>query len=355
MFPSFPIALIALIISIFALIKGSDLFLNAASKIAKHFGTTEFFIGLTLVAISTSLPELATSITATFAKHPGIIMGNIIGSNIANIGLVLGLTLVFTTIFVKKYEYEKIFIMLLSILLFSLFATDLQISRFEAVILFGAFLLYFGSIFKVRDRIRDFRKYFFTMLELRGLLSLQRIKEIKQEKDHLKKGQRLKKRLAREAFLYELVREFAVLVFGLVLIVLGAKFTVESAVDIALFMHISETVVATVFIAVGTSLPELFVSITGIIKGYKKMILGNLIGSNVFNTLAIIGFVGILKPITFNSITLKFLIPAMLVFSFLLYIFLKKSHKLEKIEGITLFVLYASFLAVLFLTSIAVG
>lgn len=351
MFPSLWISLIALIISLAVLVKGADLFLGAASKIAKHFGISEFIIGLTLVSVGTSLPELATAITASFAKTPEIIMGNIIGSNIANIGLVLGITLIFVTVLIKKHEFDRIYIMLLSILLFALFASDLQISRFEAAILLVSFLLYFGGFFKVREKIKHYKQYFSSALELRGLLSLKKLREIRAARKKMHAGERISKKLAREAYLYEMVRESAVLVAGIVLIIVGSKFTIDSAVDLAFFLNAPQVIVAALLIAVGTSLPELFVNLTGIKKGYTKMVLGTILGSNIFNILAIIGIAGIISPITITKSTLTFLIPAMLIFSFVLFFILRRGHKIGRMEGISLTVLYVLFLLALLSSS----
>lgn len=351
MFPTLALAFIALIISLAVLIKGSSLFLDGASKIAKHLGVSEFLIGFTLVSIGTSLPELATSVTASIAKTPAIIMGNITGSNVANIGLILGLALIFLTIRIRKHEFERVYIMLLAVLLFALFASDLIISRFEAVILLVSFLLYFGGIFKVKEKFKHYKDYFSYFLELRGLLSLKKLRELKRVRADIKDGRRLSKKLVREAYLYQMVRESAVIFLGLILLALGGRFTIISAIDIASFLNFPQAVVAALLIAVGTSLPELFVNMTGVIKGQTRLILGNILGSNIFNILAVVGIAGIIRPIAVEVSTLTFLIPVMLIFSFLLFVFLKRSPKIGRIEGIIFYVLYAIFLFLLFALS----
>lgn len=350
MFQNLWIALVVLVTSLIILVKGADFFLNSASKIAKHFGISEFIIGLTVVSVGTSLPEFATVISATLADKPGLILGNLIGSNIANIGLVLGLTLMFATVAVRTYEFEKIFIMLISVLLFSLFASDLVITRYESIILVGTFLLYTVSIFRFNIKFKKpktYREYFSFFFKLRGLIDLQRLREYKESaKD--RKSRRPPKRLIKEAFLYEVFRAFALMIVGIILLVIGAKFTVSSAVDLAFFLQVPQSVVAALLIAVGTSLPELFINLTGVARGYTKIVLGNIIGSNIFNIAVILGIAGIIRPVTLNGTTLNFLIPAVLIFSFLLFFFLRRTQKIGRLEGIALYVLYVIFLFLLF-------
>ncbi len=353
MFSSLFVAFLALIVSLLILVKGADMFLESASKIAKHFGMSEFVVGLTLVSIGTSLPELANAITASITKEPGIIMGNIIGSNIANIGLVLAITLIITTITIKQYEYEKIFITLLAVLMFSLFASDLQISRYEALIMIALFFVYFRGIFKIKHKHKNQKKFFSSLLELRGLLSFSKLRELNQARNNSEHG-KLPKKFMKEALFYESIREFIILIIGIALIILGSRYTIFSAVDISVFLNVQQSVIAAFIVAIGTTLPELFVNLTGIKKGYKDLVLGNLLGSIVFNSLIIIGIASLINPIKVNIITLRFLIPSMLVFCFLLFVFFKKSQELRRREGILLLFLYILYIAVLLLTSIHV-
>lgn len=333
MFNNLIIALIALLISITVLLKGSNLALSSASRIGRHFNVSKFIIGLTLVALGTSLPELANAIAASLSNNPGIIMGDIIGSNIANIGLVLALTLIFLSIRVKKQEFERVYMMLLSLLLFSLFSTDLIISRPEAIILFGSFVLYLNGVFKkIKAKFPTYREYF-LYFDFKRLLSFKILGSKDKEK--------------REAFFYEVIRDFFIFFFGMALVSVGAKFTVISAVDIAYLLKVPQAFIAATMLAIGTSLPELSVTLAGIRQGHHKLVFGNIVGSNIFNTLAVVGIAGLLNPIEIQRITLNFLIPAMLAFSFLLLLILKKTLVLKKFHGRVLLVLYLAFIFLL--------
>lgn len=343
MFQTLGIAFMALIISIIALVKSADILLNSASKLAKSFGISEFVIGLTIVSMGTSLPELATSIAASLAGDPGIIIGNIAGSNIANIGLILAIPLFFTRIRVKKREFDGMYMVLFSALLFVLFATDLTISGVEAAILLLVFYLYMNRIFKINRSFKEYRKNVMAAIKARrenGWFTSygKKIRGVSKEK--------------RERNL-ETVRALIALIVGIALLAISSKYIVISAVDISNMLMIPQATIAAILIAVGTSLPELLVSIRGISKGKKGLVFGNIIGSNIFNVLAIGGVAGLLGPIAVSSMALNFILPSMLFFSLALFVLLKRRMELRRGEGILLLALYAAFVALLLRISFA--
>ena len=342
MFQTLGIAIIALIVSIIVLVKSSDIFIGAASRLAKSFGVSEFVIGLTVVSMGTSLPELATSIAASIKGDSGIVVGNIAGSNIANIGLILAIPLLFTIMKVGKKELDGVYMVIFSALLFLLFSTDFEISTAEAVILLLIFSLYMNGVFKVGKKLKEYQKYSASIIKnrgLNGLISAHFLKIRGSGKDKEKNISTIKALIS--------------LAIGIVFLAISSKYTVISAIDLSQMLKIPQVTVAAVLIAIGTSLPELFVSIRGIKKGYKGMVFGNIIGSNIFNILAIGGVAGLIRSIAVSNVSLNFILPAMLLFSLALFFLLKKQKqmKLRISDGAILLALYVIFVILLLKSS----
>jgi len=341
MFQSLSVAFAVLIISIIVLVKSADIILSTASKLAKNFGISEFIIGLTIVSLGTSIPELATSIAASLAGDTGVVMGNIAGSNIANIGLILAIPLLFTKIKVRKREFDRMYMALFTALVFVLFSTDKIISGAEAAILLLIFFLYMNGIFKITKGVKAYGKYF--------------VASIRSNKMSLLFGGYEKRRKKRDGgkkkWDLETLKPSIGLLVGISLLAISSKYTVTSAVDISSILEIPQATIAAILIAVGTSLPEFLVSIRGIKKGYKGMVFGNIVGSNIFNILAVGGIAGLIGPIAISNITLRFILPAMLFFSLVLFVLLKRKLELKKADGIILLLLYAVF--VIFLLKIS--
>ena len=297
---------IEFIIGFILLIKGSDIFIDGAAEIAKKIGVSEHMIGLTLVAFATSLPELAVSSIASFNKESGIALGNVIGSNIANICLVLGIAAIIMQLkTTKEMGRDAIFMTLVALLLFALMAFDEKIDRYDAII----FLLIYGGFIYYLYKTRKVNK------------------EIKVEQGGY-------------------VKDSAFVVFGSIGVVLGAHFLVESSVGIAELLEISPLIVGLTIIAFGTSLPELASTITAALKKKHGIAIGNVIGSNIINILLVLGVAGAITPIGAEEkvyVTMPFLL-----FVSLLTIILVRS-KIGKKGGILLLILYACFIALLIL------
>ncbi|MBW2965728.1 calcium/sodium antiporter [Candidatus Woesearchaeota archaeon] len=343
-----------LILGLILLVKGADYFIKSAASIAKKLGISEFIIGLTLVALGTSIPELASSIVASMKNATGIIIGNVVGSNIANIGLIIGVAATIALIKTKKAMLNRDgYIMLFVTGLFYLFMINGIISRIEA----GIFLLlYIGYIIFLIEEKPEFEEYHFGHF-LRYFLRFQYLITIKSRifspKDKKKKEiPPAQKREMKELFKVGLIKDFLIVIIAGSAVVLGAKYLIESAIFFANLFNIPENMIGLSIIAVGTSLPELMVSISAARKGYGNIAIGNIIGSNITNILLIIGVSGLILPISIIKSTLYYTAPFMIFMSLLLLIFIRSYWSIRRIEGTIFLVLYAVFMTILFVNGI---
>lgn len=370
------------------LVKGADLFVTSSSLIAKRFGVSEFIIGLTLVSIGTSVPELASSLTASFEQASGIVIGNVVGSNIANIGLIASTAGLLSTVKTEKLMLKRDgYIMLFSAVLFFLFILDFRISRIEAFIFL---LLYFVYLLFLLDKVRKheediyFKGFMIYLIKLeyifdinarvktgvRGRIEERRIKnsrkEIYEETDEEsgkeEKIQSENKTYSEIKAEYEaetenetenlsessLLREFIKLIASGIAIVIGAKYFVEQSIFFALLLEIPETIVGVSLVAVGTSLPELMVTVSASRSGYASIGIGNVIGSNITNTLLILGCSGLVYPLTVTENTVYYIAPFMLFISLMFLLFIRTGWRIKRYEALILFLIYAGFMVFIF-------
>ena len=307
------INIILLIVGFVILIKGADIFVDGASGIATNFKVPKMLIGLTIVAFGTSAPEFAVSVKSLLSHNGEIVLGNVIGSNILNILLILGASSLVHPLSVKNSTVKKelpitmlittLFIVLLSDSLFDKGITNI-FTRSDGIV-----LLLFFSVF------------------IYYLISMTRKK---QEDDTEIKSLPLSK-----AIIYTIV--------GIIGIVAGSNFVVDSASTIASLLGISERMIALTIIALGTSLPELVTSLTATKKGEYDIAIGNVVGSNIFNIGMVIGvpvaLFGGIPNITFSYIDLM----VMLVSAVLLFMFSFNDYKLSKKEGIVFLILFITY------------
>ncbi len=297
------------VIAMGVLIWGADLIINQSERIALKFKIPEFIIGATLIALGTSLPEMAASIAASMNGKPDIAIANVIGSNILNI------TLVLATVFIisKKINPARDFFAkdstwaLVPVLVFILMILDGMISRFDAallLLLMGAYLLFL----------------------------LQDAKNIPEEDlEDLDEGT------------FSWTKVIPVLFGGFILVIVGAHFTVESASEIARDFGISEWIIGIIMISLGTSLPELVVSISAAMKGKVDMAIGNIIGSNMANTTVVLGAAALVNPMAINAPMYFFDIATMIVATLLL-VFITANKLYTKSAGISLIIILGLFL-----------
>lgn len=288
------------------LVKGADWFVDGASGIADRFGIPQLVIGLTIVAMGTSAPEAAVSITAALKGNAEITVGNVVGSNILNILIILGLASAITSIAVAKttIKYEIPFMLIVTLLLLGMGATGGTINRVEGVVLwifFILYLLYMGWMAKTGQAASD-------EISVQGSIG----------------------------------KMLVMVVIGLVLIVWGSNVTVDAATSLARIFGMSERFIGLTIVALGTSLPELFTSVSAARKGKADIAIGNIVGSNIFNILFVVGTSALIIPVAFVS---SFIVDCLVAVAagVILWLFVFKKQKLTRTGGIVMLVCYALY------------
>ena len=255
------IQLLLLVLGFVMLVKGADLFVDGASGIATKFGIPQMVIGLTIVAMGTSAPEAAVSITAAFAGNADITIGNIVGSNVLNILIILGISsLVYPLAVQKSTLIIDIPVVLFATAILFLLGFDGTISRFDGIIMLAFFVAYLIYLFNVAKKEKSAQEKLTASSELPESEEIA-IKNV------------------------SLVKAAVFTVVGLVLIVGGSNFVVKSATAIATALGLSQRFIGLTIVALGTSLPELFTSVTAAMKKNSDIAIGNIVGSNIFNIL----------------------------------------------------------------------
>ncbi|RZP10294.1 MAG: calcium/sodium antiporter [Flavobacteriales bacterium] len=300
---------IFLVLGLVLLVVGSDLLLRSSIDLSLKYNVSKLVIGLTIVSFATSAPELLISISSVLKNSSDIAISNVIGSNIANIGLVFSIALLFVTINIKKenIKYDFPWLIIVS-LLFIWFLQDSQIDRFEGVVFTSVLVLFIIFSFKVRANESEDLDDLST-----SNMSLSKI------------------------FIY--------LALSSILLYSGSELFVESSIFFANYFGVSERVIGLTMVAMGTSLPELATTLVAIYKKELDISIGNIIGSNIFNILAVIGITSIIRTLSIKSSEiLSFDIYVMFAFSAVLgvFFFFPRKYKMYSIHG--LFLLSAFFL-----------
>lgn len=310
------ISLLWLAIGSAALYYGAEWLVGGGSKTAKKLGISPLIIGLTLVAYGTSAPELVVSVDAALAGEGGISIGNVVGSNICNIALILGLCAVITPLTVNRAMLKSdVPVMAVTAVAFCLiYWWQDGVGRIGGLILFAGFVLYNIKV----------------IISAKKEAAANSLNESAEED-----GEKAEKPL----YLYLLLA-----VFGLVVLVLGSKAFLKGAIEIAKLTGLSNTVIGLTIVAVGTSLPELATSVVAAIKGERDIAIGNVVGSNIFNILLIMGVAPLIAPLTGANIQFWDLV-ALLATTFLLIPFMITGFRLNRAEGVILLAMYGAYTA----------
>lgn len=368
--------LFSLFFGLVVLVRSSDVFVESAVRLAKFLGISSFVIGLTVVAVGTSVPELATSVSAALKDSSGIILGTVVGSNISNIGLIMAIAiLVGGAVKVERKIFEKdVFLLLVVSVLFFYFLLDSVISFTEGLILLFSFAAYFFFLFAVEFKFKEFFEFKNFMKSFYGvssfLLNLSFYREIlKQgfdpktysamikdnpeifEKKSPPKGSKEEKEAVVEyekSLVSGLARNMLLLFFSGLGVWIGSEFTVSGAISTAQIFGIAPEIISFTIIAVGTSLPELSVSFSSVKKGFHEIFLGNIIGSNISNILLVAGISALITTlnVSFSLIMLPLLI--MLLLSVLVLFFVYGSWKIGRKSAFVLLLVYIVFLYLVF-------
>jgi len=340
-----------LVIGFFLLVKGSDRFVNSSSTIAKKLGVSDFFIGLTLVAVGTSLPELASAITSSLRGANELIVGNLMGANIANIGLTIGLVALIGVISVKEDMIKRDgYIMMFISLLFFVFALNGIISPVEGLILILLYFAYILFLLKTREQLeeklhfKEFLRYFFKF-EYLMTIKTHAVKAFYKKEVKPKTPE---EKAATKVFKESLTKDFLFAAISVAALIFGAKMLINEVIWFADMFNISQTFIGLSLLALGTTLPELTISINAIRKGFGELAIGNIIGSNIANIALIFSIAAIIRPVEVSIASISYLIPAMLLFSAALILFLRFDWKINKTEGMLLLTAYVVFILVMF-------
>ena len=308
-----------LIIGFALLIKGADVFVEGASSIAKKFNVPSMIIGLTIVAMGTSAPEAAVSITSSLAGQNDMSVANVVGSNFFNILVVLGVSSIKAKLPVQKETIKKDtpFLILVSGLLL-IFGINFKLGRIEGIALLALFTYFLVNTIKSAKMATD------STSSETGETAIAIETESSSQ--------------------ISLPKTILISLVGIVGIVVGGDMVVNSATSIATSVGMSANLVGLTIVAVGTSLPEFVTSIVAIKKGETEIAIGNVIGSNLFNILLVLGLAATINPIAM-SMSAFIDIVFMVLITLLLYMFMKKDNSLVKKQGIILVVLYIAYMA----------
>ena len=307
------ISILIFIASVLVLVKGADVFLGSAEKLGLAAGLSPFVVGVVIVGAGTSFPELISSLVAVLKDVPEIVVANAVGSNIANILLIIGVSSIFAKSIKSKTNLTDLELPIMAITSIIFLATvwDGNIKKVESFILLLTFLVFVTySIFnEPSDKPKE------------------PIKETNRPKIS--------------------VKDIALLGLGLAGLVFGSKYLIESVIDISTVLNLAPAAVSVVAVALGTSLPELLVSIKAAMKGSTDVALGNVFGSNAFNILMVIGIPGLFSSLPVDAVTMTIAIPAFIAVTFI-FIISCFSNAIHKWEGFMYLILYLIFIGKVF-------
>ena len=307
--------LIGILLGIVMLYFGSDWLVDGAKKLALRLGIAPFVIGLTVLAFGSSAPEAVTSIVST--STPEIIIGNVIGSNIANIGLCIGLAAVLNPM-VAKYASMRfeIIAMVASVSLITVLGISGFIGLIDGIILVSLLIAFVLSVYFLKRGNKEAQESYVS--EVEGV-----------EVDRSTK---------------KLLLWIGMCIVGLVLLYFGARFFVDGATELARILGISELMIGLIVVAIGTSLPELCISLMASFRGENELAVSNIVGSNIFNSLFVLGIGAILVDVPIFDTTLMFHMPVMIGLSVLMFIMVYRNNRIGKVSGALLLSIYIAYI-----------
>lgn len=305
------------------LVKGADFLVDGASGVAKRFHIPEIIIGLTIVSIGTSMPELFVSITSAIDGYSDMAIGNVIGSNLCNLLLILGISAAINPIiFKKETKLIEIPICIGTSIVFLILANiGNSISRIDAIILIALFIAFICYTIMMAKKGEDFD-------------------EISEEE---------KQRSAEEGKKRKIIVNIIYIIVGIIALKIGGDLVVEHSEKIAKMFNVSDKIIGLTIVAIGTSLPELVTSVTAALKKNADIAIGNIIGSNIFNMLLIIGAAAAISPMNYNTsynLQMGILIVATIVLG--IFPYTDRKDEMTISNGITYLMLYALYMAMLF-------
>lgn len=306
-----------IIIGFACLVISADILVDGSSGIAKKFHIPEIIIGLTIVSIGTSMPELVVSVTSALDGYSDMAIGNVIGSNLCNLLLILGLSAIIKPVtFQRETKFYEIPMCLFFTVIFTVLCNSQNsISRIEAIILLLLCILFIGyTIFMGKKECKK------NIVEI----------EVKESKKS------------------STIKNIIIIILGIIGLKIGGDLAVNNAVNVANYLNISEKIISLTILAIGTSLPELVTSVTAAIKRNSDIAIGNIIGSNILNMLLIIGASSLIKPIIYNvSYNFDLGILLLSTVALALFPFIPPKEKMGRVNGIIYFLMYVVYLVIL--------
>jgi cation:H+ antiporter len=340
-----PSHVVLLIGALVVLALSADRLVEHAARLAKQFGISDFIVGVTITSVGTSIPELVASVSAALGSHTGLVVGNVVGSNIANIGLILGVAAIVRAVDCEPKFYDRDgYVMLAAVILFFVMTLDNRVSALEGTGLLAAYVLYVFFLLKSDREERsphfsDFLEYVFGFeyIRVRRRRNRSRAKEGGtamgvEEPDRAVIPKR------------SLVAQAALVVIFSGAVLASATVLVREAIWLAGILAVPDSVVGVSVVAIGTSLPELSVAVSAARKGRGEMVVGNVLGSNIANILLVGGSSAMLEPLAVAELSVAYTIPILLFFSLALLYFIQSDWQIQRRQGLIAAAAYAGFL-----------
>lgn len=304
----------AILLGIVLLYFASDWLVDGAKKMALKLGVAPFIIGLTVLAFGSSAPECVTSIVST--NTPSIIIGNVVGSNIANIGLAIGLAALINPITAKYTSMKfELLVMFLSAILLAILGIFGYINLFEGIILIALLFVFIYMVYRMKKDDTEGQESYVAEIEDTGDINLPKC--------------------------------IIMILLGLVGLYFGAKFFVDGAVELAHMLGVSELFIGLIVVAIGTSLPELCICLMASYRGENDLAVSNIVGSNIFNIFFVLGIGALFVDVPISQQTLTFHIPVMILMTVLMYLMVYRKNCIDRRMGLLLVLIYAAYIAIL--------
>ena len=339
---SMAINIVLLVLGVIIVLKGADWLTDGAVNIATRFGVSQMVIGLTIVAMGTSMPEFCVSMVSALKGTPDLAVGNVVGSNTLNTLLIVGCSALVAPIMVKRSSVKRdIPFAVVASLLMLLFCLDGAIGRVDAAVLFAGFCLFMFVTLKYAKTTEGPAAAVATS----GAATTTGISEAStsQPSSSEASSSETSAQEASQASGTSMLKAVVMLVVGLLCLIAGSNMFVDNASFVASSLGVSDAVIGLTIVAGGTSMPELATSMVSAKKGNSDIAIGNVIGSNVFNILMIIGITGLVKPMHIAGITTLDLIM-MLASMLLMWFFCRTTYKVKRWEGAVLTIIYLAYL-----------
>ena len=312
------VVLLGIPIGIVMLYFGSEWLVKGAKNLALRLKVAPFVVGLTVVAFGSSAPEMITSVVST--NNPELILGNVIGSNIANIGIAIGLAALLCPMAAdyKSMKMEITTMVIMAFVMLAMVATD-TVSFVEGIALFVILFAFLILVYLMKKDDQEAQKSYLAEVED-----------------------------AQEGFTKSYPFLIALIVIGLALLYFGARFFIDGAVSLAGLLGVSDLVIGLIVVAIGTSLPEICICLVAAKRGENELAVSNIVGSNIFNICAVLGIGGLLTNIPVSESVLFFHIPAMIILSVVMFLMVRLKNEISRPSAAILLGIYAVYLAILF-------